>query len=70
MVDINLSEYYSRLLYFDPFISHKGSMARIAELTALKAYVETKLDQYKRMLISKELKKPFLQKLFELKGAV
>lgn len=70
MADINLSEYYSRLLCIDPFIAHGISMSRIAKLTALRAYVATKSDQYKRMLISKELKKPFLQKLFELKGVV
>jgi hypothetical protein len=70
MADINFSEYYSRLPYIDPFIAHGISMSRIARLTALNAYVEAKSDQYKKMLISKELKKPFLQKLFELKGAV
>lgn len=70
MADNNLSEYYSRLLYIDPFIAHGISMSRIAKLTVLKAYVATKSDRYKRMLITKELKKPFLQKLFELKGAV
>lgn len=70
MVDINLSEYYSRLLCINPFITHEISMRCIAKLTALKAHMEAKSDQYKKMLISKELKKPFLQKLFELKGAV
>lgn len=70
MADINLREYYSRLPILDPFIMHEISMSRIAKLTALKAHMEADLGRYKRMLISKELKKPFLQKLFELKGVV
>lgn len=73
MADINLREYYSTLLTLDPFIMHVThgiSMSRIAELAALKAYMEANLGRCKRMLISKELKKPFLQKLYELKGVV
>ena len=70
MVDINLREHYSRLLILDPFITHRMSISRIAKLAALKVYMEANLDRYKRILISKELKKPFLQKLYELKGVV
>ena len=73
MADINLREYYSVLLTLDPLLTHRISMLRIAKLTVLKAYIEemkVELDRHKRILISKELKKPFLQKLFELKGAV
>lgn len=70
MADINLREYYSILLTLDPFIAHRMSITRIAKLTVVRAYMEANLGRYKRMLISKELKKPFLQKLFELKGVV
>lgn len=66
MIDINLREYYPVLLRLDPFITHKMLLTR----TALNAFMETECDRYKRILISKELKKPFLQKLFEMKGAV
>lgn len=72
MADIKLREYYSNLhlLCLDQLIAHKMSMSSIIKFAALKAYIEADFDRYKRMLISKELKKPFLQKLFELKGVV
>lgn len=71
MAEINLKEYYPQLLYLDSFMAHRMSLYRVAELTAIKAYVEANYDRfYKKALISRELKKPFLQKLFELKGVV
>ena len=71
MVDTNLRKYYLQLLDLDSFTAHRMSLFHIAELTAIKAYVEANHNRfYKKVLISKELKKPFLQKLFELKGAV
>ena len=51
----------------DTILTNRYNLARLSELTLARKIAE---DNFKVYKIKMELKKPFLQKLYELKGTV
>lgn len=70
MANYNYEKYYLMDSLETFFLSHELSLIRISKLMAIHARAEANLNRFKKIVISEELKKSFLQKLYELKGVV